>query len=78
MGARLERAGATCLGSFGRNYGVLRETRAIAVQVEPLFLSNPEEERLASRPDHVETLAQALVGGLADYLARTSLEGGPS
>jgi N-acetylmuramoyl-L-alanine amidase len=76
MGACLERAGAECLGSFGRNYGVLREARAIAVQVEPLFLSNPAEERLASRPDHVETLAQALVGGLADYLSRASLEGG--
>ena len=78
MSARLERAGSTCLGSFGRNYGVLRETRAIAVQVEPLFLSNPTEERLALRPDHVEALAQALVGGLADYLARASLKGGPS
>jgi N-acetylmuramoyl-L-alanine amidase len=75
VGARLESAGATCLGSFGRNYGVLRETRAIAVQVEPLFLSNPAEERLASRPDHIESLAQALLGGLSDYLARGPLEG---
>ena len=75
MGARLERTGAPCLGSFGRNYGVLRETRAIAVQVEPLFLSNPQEERLAARPDHVETLAQALLGGLADYLSRAPLKG---
>jgi len=76
MGARLERAGAARLGSFGRNYGVLRETRAVAVQVEPLFLTNPEEERLASRPDHIETLARALVGGLSDYLARAPLEDG--
>ena len=75
MGARLERAGAARLGSFGRNYGVLRETRAIAVQVEPLFLSNPAEERLAARPDHVETLVQALLGGLSDYLARAPLAG---
>ena len=75
IGARLDGAGATCLGSFGRNYGVLRETRAIAVLVEPLYLSNAEEERLASRPDHVETLAQALVGGLSDYLARVHLDG---
>jgi N-acetylmuramoyl-L-alanine amidase len=75
MGDRLERAGITRLGSFGRNYGVLRATRAIAVQVEPLFLSNPDEERLARRPDHIETLAQALLGGLSDYLARTPLGG---
>jgi N-acetylmuramoyl-L-alanine amidase len=78
LGARLETAGAICLGSFGRNYGILRETRAVAVQVEPLFLTNPAEERLASRPDHVESLAQALVGGLSDYLARAPLSGGPT
>ena len=75
MGARLERAGGRCLGGFGRNYGVLRESRAIAVQVEPLFLSNPAEEHLAARPDHIEKLAQVLLGGLADYLARAPLEG---
>ena len=75
LGTRLEKAGGSCLGSFGRNYGVLREARAIAVQVEPLFLSNPAEARLASRPDHIETLAQAILGGLADYLARVPLSG---
>jgi N-acetylmuramoyl-L-alanine amidase len=78
LGAQLEGVGAACLGSFGRNYGVLRETRAVAVQVEPLFLSNPAEERLASRPDHVETLAQALLAGLSDYLARAPLASGSS
>ena len=75
LGARMEAAGVPCLGSFGRNYGVLRETRAIAVLVEPLFLTNPERRGAGARPDHVETLARALVGGLADYLARVPLEG---
>lgn len=70
IGARLAAAGATHLGCFGRNYCLLRESRAIAVLVEPLFLTNPAEEELASRPDSMEQLARALVGGLADYLAR--------
>jgi len=70
IGARLSAADGAFLGSFGRNYGVLRETRSIAVLVEPLFLSNPEDEAQATRPDHVERLARALVGGLADYVAR--------
>ena len=70
IGARLATIDAPYLGSFGRNYGVLRETRSIAVLVEPLFLTNPADEALAKRPDHTERLARALVGGLADYLAR--------
>ena len=73
IGGRLERAGAPYIGGFGRNYGILRETHGIALLVEPLFLSNPAEERLSQRPDHVEALAQALRRGLADYLARAPL-----
>ena len=76
LGARLEAAGAPNLGAFGRNYGLLRETRGIAVLVEPLFLSNPDEERLAASPSHLEALARALVGGLSDYLSRAPLPGG--
>ena len=71
IGSRLATAGTRHLGSFGRNYGVLRESRAISVLVEPLFLSNPDEAAMAARPDHLEAVALALVGGLADYLART-------
>lgn len=70
VGERLTAAGARHLGSFGRNYGVLRETRAIAIVVEPLFLTNPDEETLAQRPTHTERLARAVLGGFADYLAR--------
>ncbi len=69
LGARLAEA-SPYIGGFGRNFGILRETRCVAVQVEPLFLSNPDEAQKAMRPDHVETVARALVGGLADYLAR--------
>ena len=41
--------------------------------VEPLFLTSPDDEALAGRPEHVERLARALVGGFADYLARVPL-----
>jgi N-acetylmuramoyl-L-alanine amidase len=78
IGARLAAAGVPFLASLGRNYGVLRETRAIAVLVEPLFLSNAEDERLASRPDRLEALAQALLGGFADYVARAGFVDGSS
>ena len=74
VGARLEAAGVPWLGRFGRNYGILRETRGIALLVEPLFLTSPEDEALARRPEHVEKLARALAGGLADYLARAPKE----
>ncbi len=74
IGGRMEAAGAPWIGRFGRNYGLLRETRGIALRIEPLFLTSPDDEALARRPEHIETLARALVGGLADYLARTGQE----
>ncbi len=74
VGARMAAAGVPWLGGFGRNYGVLRETRGIALMAEPLFLTCPRDEALARRPEHVEKLARALVGGLADYLARAAPE----
>jgi len=70
IGARLVAAGVRFIGSFGRNYAILREPKATAVIVEPLFLTNPGEAALAARPDHIERLAGAVLGGLADYIAR--------
>ncbi len=78
IGARLAAAGTGHLGCFGRNYGLLRESQAISVLVEPLFLTNPADEELAGRPDHIERLARTLVGGLADYLARRDCAAGPA
>lgn len=40
--------------------------------VEPLFLSNPDDAELASRPHHIEALAQALLRGLTAYVTRAS------
>ena len=74
IGARMEAAGVPWLGRFGRNYALLREARGIALVVEPLFLTSPDDEALARRPEHIERLARALAGGFADYLARVPLD----
>ena len=71
IGAQLAAAGHLFLGSFGRNYAVLREPCAVAVLVEPFYASNPVEALRAQRPDYVETVAQALAAGLASYVARS-------
>jgi N-acetylmuramoyl-L-alanine amidase len=73
IGARMEAAGVPWVGRFGRNFALLREARGIALMVEPLFLTSPEDEALARRPEHIERLARALAGGFADYLARVPL-----
>jgi len=73
IGARLDDAGARFLGSFGRNYGILREPKAIGLLVEPLFLTSPADEGWARRPGFVDRVAAAIRAGLADYLARTPL-----
>ena len=71
IGAEIARiGGAGFIGGVGSNAALLREPKAISVLVEPLFLTNPDEERLAARPDYVERLARAIVGGFAGYLAR--------
>jgi N-acetylmuramoyl-L-alanine amidase len=71
LGDRLTAIGVHFLGSFGRNYAMLRETQAIAVLVEPLFLTNVEEDAAVRRPDGIERLAVALLRGLDGYVTRT-------
>jgi N-acetylmuramoyl-L-alanine amidase len=70
LGERLAAADFPFLGTFGRNYALLREPQAIAVVVEPLFLTNPAEARAMDRPGAIERLAVALLCGLEDYLSR--------
>jgi N-acetylmuramoyl-L-alanine amidase len=74
IGTRLAAAGHAYLGSFGRNYAVLREPQGIAVLVEPFFAGNAAEASRARRPDYVETVAQAIAAGLADYVSRACSE----
>ena len=73
VGARMETAGIPWLGRFGRNYALLREARGVVLLVEPLFLTSPDDEALARRPEHLEKLARALADGLADYVGRVPL-----
>jgi len=58
------------IAGLGRNFAVLREPTAIAVLVEPLFLTNPDDEARAGRADYVENVARAIVTGFTRYLAR--------
>ncbi len=71
IGGRLDEMGTRYLGSVGRNYALLREPKAIAVLVEPLFLTNPREAAVAARPDCAELYAVAVTQGLLDYVACT-------
>jgi N-acetylmuramoyl-L-alanine amidase len=73
VGARMAGLGLGFAGPMGRNYAVLREPLAVALIVEPLFLTDPRAERLARRPQHVDNVAEAVAGGLMDYLARAPL-----
>jgi N-acetylmuramoyl-L-alanine amidase len=75
VGARLAALGTPFLGSFGRNYGILREPHAIGLLVEPVFLSSPEGEAWASRADFGDRVAEAIGAGLVSYLQRAPLGG---
>jgi len=71
IGGRLTSLGGRYLRSVGRNYAMLREPKAIAVVVEPLFLTNPAEAAIAARPAFPEMYAVAVARGLLDYVAST-------
>lgn len=49
------------------NYRVLRETTMAAVVVELGFLSNPQEEKLLTDPQHRQALAEAVYEGILAY-----------
>jgi N-acetylmuramoyl-L-alanine amidase len=70
IGEQLSGLGGPFLGSFGRNYAILREPRAVAVLVEPFFATHAGEAARAAQPDGVERLARAVLAGLINYLAR--------
>ena len=57
--------------THGRAYTILRETRMPAVLVEPVFVTNPEEEKKLEDPVFVRDLADALAKGVAAYFDET-------
>jgi len=73
FGERLAELCGGYLGSFGRNYALLREPQGIAVLVEPFFMTNPSEAARAREADYVDRLALALIGGLRDYVDRKEI-----
>jgi N-acetylmuramoyl-L-alanine amidase len=48
-------------------YYILREAKMPAVIVEPLYISNPEESRLAQSAKYQYEIAQDIAGGVKDY-----------
>ncbi len=51
-----------------RSLAVLRSPRLVSVLVETAFLSNPEDEARIVAPDFLERAADAIAGGILDYL----------
>jgi N-acetylmuramoyl-L-alanine amidase len=58
------------VGEFGRSYDILRETNMPAIVLEPLYLTNPREFKLASDPYYPATVAEAVAGALELYAGR--------
>ncbi len=52
----------------GRNFGVLKGTRMTAVIIEPLFITNPEEESLLKEEDILQRIAAAFFDGVNNFL----------
>lgn len=52
----------------GRNFGVLRETRMTAVILEPLFITNAEEEALLKQEEVLQKIAAAFFDGVNSFL----------
>jgi N-acetylmuramoyl-L-alanine amidase len=62
--------GTVDIGTFGRSYEILRETNIPAVLLEPLYLSNPDEAKLAEEPSYPATVAEAVAEALELYASR--------
>lgn len=62
--------GTTDLGEFGRSYEILRETNIPAVVLEPLYLTNSENLRLAKDRYYPVTAAEAVAEALEQYSGR--------
>ncbi|MEX2355690.1 MAG: N-acetylmuramoyl-L-alanine amidase family protein [Thermaerobacterales bacterium] len=65
--AMIQKLGRTDRGLRTANFVVLRETSMPAVLVEPLYLTYPQEERLALDPAVQLRIAQAVYEGLLEY-----------
>lgn len=55
----------------GKNFNILRKTKATAVIVEPCFITNPAEEKLLSSDNYLQKIAYAIFDGIKNYLEST-------
>lgn len=62
--------GRVDLRKHARNYGCLREIKPLSVQVEPGYISHPEESRSLADAAMVVREAAAIVRGIECYLGR--------
>jgi N-acetylmuramoyl-L-alanine amidase len=63
----LVRLGVKDCRSHARSYPILRETRMPAVLVEPLFITNPLEEKMLEDPEFRAALADAIADGVESF-----------
>jgi N-acetylmuramoyl-L-alanine amidase len=66
----VDQLGRVDLHTHGRNYACLREPRALAIMVEPGFITHPEEGRSSWRTVTLEGEARAVAAGIRAYLER--------
>lgn len=64
---RLVQLGLNDCRTHARSYALLKETRMPAVLVEPVFITNPDEARMLTDPEFIETLAQTIALGTLNY-----------
>ncbi|MGH2819303.1 MAG: N-acetylmuramoyl-L-alanine amidase family protein, partial [Actinomycetota bacterium] len=67
---RLVNLGLRDCRTHGCSYPILRETRMPAVIVEPVFITNPDEEKLLLDPPFRHALAEAVFTGIRGFYRR--------
>jgi len=63
----------TSLHPIAANFFVLRNNKAPAVLIEVGYLTNADERRLLSTPEHQEKLAEAIAAGIQNYCQKPFL-----
>jgi N-acetylmuramoyl-L-alanine amidase len=67
----VDRLGRHDLHTHGRSFVCLREVQALAVMIEPGFITHPEEGQEIATPEGQEAEAGAIMAGLEAYLQRS-------
>ena len=68
----LVRLGIEDCRTHARSYPILKQTRMPAVLVEPLFITNPMEEKRLEDADFREALADAVASGIRNFFGATA------